>query len=40
MDLGEISWGTIEWIQLGQDRDRWQAVMNVAMNLQVLAAES
>jgi hypothetical protein len=22
MDLGEIGWGSVDWIQLAQDRDR------------------
>jgi hypothetical protein len=34
---GEIGWGGGGWIHLAQDRDRWQAVVNVVMNLQVLA---
>jgi hypothetical protein len=28
LDLREIGWGSIEWIQLAQDMDRWQAVVN------------
>jgi hypothetical protein len=28
MDLREISWWSVEWIQLAQDRDRWRAVVN------------
>jgi hypothetical protein len=24
MDLREIGWGNVEWIQLAQDRDRWR----------------
>jgi hypothetical protein len=27
----------VEWIQLAQDRSRWQALVNMAMNLWVLA---
>jgi len=27
--------GCMEWIELAQDRDRWQAFVNVVMNLQV-----
>jgi hypothetical protein len=23
MDLREIGWGSVDWIQLAQDRDRW-----------------
>jgi hypothetical protein len=37
MDLGEIGCGRVEWIQLGQDRGRWWAVVNAVMNLRVLA---
>jgi len=25
----------MDWIQVAQDRDRWQALVNVVMNLQV-----
>jgi hypothetical protein len=38
--LGEIGWGSVDWIQLAQDRDRWRAVVNTAMNLRVLAPRS
>jgi hypothetical protein len=27
--------GGMDWINLAQDRDRWQAVVNTMMNLQV-----
>jgi hypothetical protein len=37
MDLREIGWGNVECIQLAQDRGRWRAVVNTAMNLRVLA---
>jgi hypothetical protein len=37
MDLRETGWGSVEWIQLIQDRDRWRAVVNMVMNLRVLA---
>jgi hypothetical protein len=40
MDLREIGWGTVEWIQLAQVRDRWRAVVNTVMNLRVLAPRS
>jgi hypothetical protein len=36
MDLGEICWEGVEWIQLAQDRGRWQTLVNAVMNLQVL----
>jgi hypothetical protein len=40
MDLREIGWGSVEWIQLAQDRDRWRALVNMVMNLRVLAPRS
>jgi hypothetical protein len=36
MDLREFDKGSVEWIQLAQDRDRWRAVVNTVMNLRVL----
>jgi hypothetical protein len=35
MDLGEVGWGDVDWIGLAQDRDRWRALVNEVMNLQV-----
>jgi hypothetical protein len=40
MDLREIGWGSVDWIQLAQDRDRWWALLNTVMNPQVLAPRS
>jgi hypothetical protein len=40
MDLREIGWGSVDWIQLAQDRDRWRAIVNTVMNLRVLAPRS
>jgi hypothetical protein len=40
LDLREIGWGIVDWIQLAQDRDRWRAVVNTVMNLRVLAPQS
>jgi hypothetical protein len=40
MDLTEIGWGSVDWIQLAQERDRWRAVVNTVMNLRVLAPRS
>jgi hypothetical protein len=40
MDLREIGWGSVDWIQLAQNRDRWRAVVNTVMNLRVLAPRS
>jgi hypothetical protein len=38
MDLQEMGWdgGCIDWLDLSQDRDWWQAFVNVVMNLWVL----
>jgi hypothetical protein len=41
LDFREIGWGGgVVWILVAQDRDRWQAVVNAVMNLQVLAPRS
>jgi hypothetical protein len=40
MDLREIGWGSVEWIQLAQDRGWWQALVNTVMNLLCLAPRS
>jgi hypothetical protein len=34
MDLREIGWGGMDWIDLAQDRDQWRALVNMVMNLQ------
>jgi hypothetical protein len=35
MDLGEIGWDAMDWIELAQDRDQWRALVNTVMNLRV-----
>jgi hypothetical protein len=35
MDLQELGGGCMDWIDLAQDRDRWRALVNAAMNLRV-----
>jgi hypothetical protein len=31
MDLKEVVWESTDWIDLAQNRDRWQTRMNVVM---------
>jgi hypothetical protein len=33
IDLREIRWNGMYWIDLAQDRDKWRAVVNTVMNL-------
>jgi serine/threonine protein kinase HipA of HipAB toxin-antitoxin module len=40
VDLREIDRGSVDWIQLAQDRDRWRALVNTVMNLRNLAPRS
>jgi hypothetical protein len=35
MGLGEVGWGDVDWIGLAQDRNRWRAPVNSALNLRV-----
>jgi hypothetical protein len=35
LDLREVGWGDVDWIGLAQDRNRWRAVVNSVLNLQV-----
>jgi hypothetical protein len=35
IDVREVGWDGVDWIDLAQDRDRWRAVVNTVMNLRV-----
>jgi hypothetical protein len=35
MDLQEVGWVGMDWIELAQDSDGWRALMNATMNLRV-----
>jgi uncharacterized NAD(P)/FAD-binding protein YdhS len=33
MDLREIGWNGMDWIDVAQDRNKWRALVNTVMNL-------
>jgi hypothetical protein len=35
MNLREIVWDGVDWIDLAQDRDQWRSHVNMVMNLRV-----
>jgi hypothetical protein len=35
MDLREIGWGDMDWIDLAQDKEQWRSLVNTVMNLRV-----
>jgi hypothetical protein len=35
MDLGEVGWGGVGWIDLAQDTDNCRALVNSVMNLRI-----
>jgi len=35
MDIQEVVYGVMDWIDLAQDRDTWPALVNAVMNILV-----
>jgi hypothetical protein len=35
MDLRDIGWDGMDWIDLAQDRSHWRTLVDMIMNLQV-----
>jgi len=35
MDLQDVGWGGMEWMDLAQDRGRWWVLLNAVMNNRV-----
>jgi hypothetical protein len=35
MDFGERGWDGVDWMNLGQDKDHWRALVNTVMKLRV-----
>jgi hypothetical protein len=35
IDLREIGWHGLDWIDMAQDRDQWRALVNTVLNLRV-----
>jgi hypothetical protein len=35
MDLREIAWGRMGWINLAEDRDQWRYLVDTVMNILV-----
>jgi hypothetical protein len=35
LDLQEVGYGGMDWIEVAQHRDRWRAGVNVVMNLRI-----
>jgi hypothetical protein len=35
INLREIGFGSVDWIHVAQDRDRWRTFVNMRMNLRV-----
>jgi hypothetical protein len=36
IDLREMGWGVLDWIDVAQARNEWRVLLNTVMNLRVL----
>jgi hypothetical protein len=37
MDLREIGWDGVDWMDMAQDRDEWRALVNSVLNFELLS---
>jgi hypothetical protein len=35
IDLRDIGWDRVDWIDMAQDRDQWRALVNTVLNVRV-----
>jgi hypothetical protein len=35
IDLRDIGWDGMDWMNMAQDRDQWRALVNTVLNLRV-----
>jgi hypothetical protein len=35
MDVVELGWDAVDWIDMAEDRDQWRALVNMVLNLRV-----
>jgi hypothetical protein len=35
MGFRKIEWGSVDWIDLAQDREKWSTLVNTKMNLRI-----
>jgi hypothetical protein len=35
LELTEIGWDSVDWIEMAEDRDQWRVLVNTVLNLRV-----